>query len=136
LLKNILAIIVSAVLLSTTIVAQSFNGEASRDSQLADKARVKVQKLGVGQKARVEVKLLDDTKLKGFVSAAGQDTFTVVDSKTGGSTNISYGEVAQVKKPGGISPLTWGIIGGAAVATVVVAVTVLYPVLCDGGAGC
>jgi hypothetical protein len=43
--------------------------------------RLKVQKIGVGTEARVEVKMRDKTKLKGYLSATGQDNFTVTDSK-------------------------------------------------------
>lgn len=46
-------------------------------------------------------------------------------------------DVTEVRKQkGGFSNLTWGIIAGAAVAAVIVGVTVIKPVLCDGGAGC
>lgn len=40
-----------------------------------------------------------------------------------------------MKKPGGgLSTRTWVIIGAAAAAAVIVGVTVIKPVLCDGGA--
>jgi len=48
--------------------------------------RVKVEKLGAGSNGGVEVKLLDGTKLKGYVSAREQDSFTVTDRKTGASS--------------------------------------------------
>jgi hypothetical protein len=75
--------------------------------------------------------------VKGYVGSAESDSFTVVDPKTGTSQTLAYSEVLSVKKPGrGLSPVTWGIIGGAAAAATIVGFTVVKPVLCDGGAGC
>ncbi len=127
----------SGLLLSTTFAAQAVQAKTGKDASPAEQARAKVRKMGVGQKSRVEVKLRDNTKLKGYISAEEEESFTVTDSKTGATTNVSYTDVAQLKKSGGgPSALTWAIIGGSAAAAIIVGVTVLYPVLCDGGAGC
>ena len=136
--RKMLSIMLSGLLLSTAFISQTASARATKEAASSvEQARAKVRKIGVGQKARVEVKMRDNTKLKGYVSAAGEDSFTVTDRKTGATTNVSYADVAQLKKQGGgLSPLTWAIIGGAAVTTLIVAVTVIQPVLCDGGAGC
>lgn len=135
-LKRTFALMLAALLFAT-LGLQSARAQTAGDAQRADKARVKVQRIGLGQNARVEVKLLDETKLKGYVSAADQDSFTVIDSKTGASRTVAYADVARVKKPGGgLSPLTWGIIAGATAAAIIVGITVIKPVVCDGGAGC
>ena len=62
----------------------------------ASKARAKVSQLGVGQSARVDVKLKDQTKIKGYISGAEQDSFTVVDKVTGDSHSVSYNDVLEV----------------------------------------
>jgi hypothetical protein len=130
------AIMLSGVLLSVSLGLQSARAQTGRDAG-ADEARAKVQKMGVGRDARVEVRLRDNTKVKGYVSAAERDSFTVTDSKTGATRAVTYAEVTHVKKPGGgLSTRGWVIIGAAAVAAVIVGVTVIEPVLCDGGAGC
>ncbi|HEY1403122.1 MAG TPA: hypothetical protein VGB05_03220, partial [Pyrinomonadaceae bacterium] len=104
-------------------------------ARLAQQARVKILKLGVGERARVEVKLRDDTKLKGYISAAGADTFTVTDARTGASTVVAYNDVLGVKKVGnGLSTMTKVIIGGAAAAGVIIGWQIVKPALCDGGA--
>lgn len=130
-MRKIFAFFVSAMLLTASVVSVNAAGDPA-----ADKARTKIQKIGVGEKSRVEVKMRDKTKIKGYVSASDADSFTVTDSKTGTATRVAYADVAQVNKQGGISPTTWAIIAGSAAAAVIVGVTVLYPVLCDGGAGC
>jgi hypothetical protein len=125
-------------MLSTAAVsAGAKNLNEAAPAEKAAKARATVQKIGVGEKARVEVKLRDNTKLKGYVSAAGEDSFAVTDAKTGATTTVAYADAAQVKKQGGgLSPTTWAILGGAAAAAIIVTKVVIYPVLCDGGAGC
>ena len=135
--RRIIAIMLAAAVVFTALGLQAVSARGAGDAQTVEQVRVKVAHIGVGEKARVEVKLRDNTKLKGYVSAAGADSFTVTEAKTGATRTISYADVAQVKRAaGGLSPLAWGIIGGAAVAAVVVGVTVVKPVLCDGGAGC
>lgn len=133
--RKTLAIIFSGILLSTAFGLQPARAQTVEDALLAEKARTGVAKLGVGERARVEVRLRDNTKLKGYVSEAGRDSFSVTDPKTGASQAVAYADVMKVKKPGGgLSTRTWAIIGGAAVAAVVVGVVVIKPVLCDGGA--
>ena len=84
----------------------------------------------------MEVKLRNKTRLKGYVNGSGLDSFTVINSQTGATETVAYADVAEVKKSGGLKTLTWVILGGAAVAAVVVGVTVIGPAVCDGGAGC
>ena len=135
--RRAFAIIISGLLLSSFLSYAPARAQAQGANGSAEKARTAVQKIGVGPKSRVEVKLQDGTKLKGSVSAAGDNDFTVTDSKTGAARTVAYADVAQVKKPGGgLSTRTWIIIGVAAVAAVIVSTEVIYPVLCDGGAGC
>ena len=134
-----LSMILSAILFSAFSAQAATAAPAGKDAQqTAEQARAKVRQIGVGSKARVEVKLRDKTKLKGYVSAAdSEDSFTVTDPKTGTSRTVAYNEVEKVNKPGGgLSTRGWVILGAAATAAVIVGTTVLYPVLCDGGAGC
>jgi hypothetical protein len=134
--KRTLAVMISAILLLTTFGIQAVRAQTGKDTE-AEKTRAKVQKLGTGREARVEVKLWDNSKVKGYISAAGEDSFTVADSKTGAPQTLAYTEVTEVKKPGGgLSTRTLVIIGAAAVAAIIVGVTVIKPVVCDGGAGC
>lgn len=130
----------SGILLFTALATQPARAQTATDTR-AEQARATVRQVGVGREARIEIKLRDNTKLKGYVSAGGEDSFTVVDSKTGTPRTILYTDVAQLKKSGGgggggLSTRTLVIIGAVAVAAVVIAVTVIKPVVCDGGAGC
>jgi hypothetical protein len=127
----------SAIVIFAALGFQAARAQTMPDNAAIEKLRTKVQKIGVGPDARIEVKLRDATKLKGYVSAATQDSFTIVDKKSGASQNLNYADVAEVKKPGGgLSTRTWIILAGVATAAIIVGVTVVKPIVCDGGAGC
>lgn len=133
-LKKTLAIAISGMLLSLAFGFSSARAQTASDAQAAEKIHSQVLKLGTGRSARVEVKLRDNTKYKGYVSAADQDSFTVTDSQSGSSQTLAYTDVTSVKKPGGgLSTKTWIIIGAAA-AGAVTTLIVTKPALCDGGA--
>jgi len=132
-----LALMLSAFVVVGTIGLHAVKAQTPDRNQAAEKVRIQVTKIGLGPKARIEVKLHDDSQLKGYISAVNQDSFTLTDSKTGATQNVNYGEVAQIKKSGGgLSTRSWIIIGGAGAAAAIVGFTVVKPVLCDGGAGC
>lgn len=59
--------------------------------------RAAITKLGVGEMARAEVKLRDNTKLKGYIRSADDSEFALVNSQTGIATTIKYSAVKQVK---------------------------------------
>ncbi len=71
----------------------------SQDDQARNIEKVKenVRKLGVGEDARVEVKLQDGRKLKGYIQQAGEDDFSVIDSKSGTATTVAYSQVRELK---------------------------------------
>lgn len=68
-----------------------------RNSELAAKVKEGIKKLGIGEEARVEVRLRDKTSLKGYISETGAYSFIVVDAKTGEPTTIAYPAVKQIK---------------------------------------
>ena len=79
-------------------VAKAGQGDAA-----SDKVKANVAKRGTGPKAKVAVKLKDKTKVKGYISQSGNDSFTVTDSKTGQVRTLAYSDVSEVKKSGGMS---------------------------------
>ena len=128
--RKTLAVVLSAIILS----AGTASAQTLRDAR-AEKARAFVTKRGTGESARVTVRLRDERRVKGYISRSDEDSFTVVDPKTGATSEVAFADVEQVKKPGGF-PTKWVVLGGAAAAAIIVGVTVIEPVLCDGGAGC
>jgi len=94
--------------------------------QLAEKARMEIQKRGVREKSRVRIRIRDRNEVKGYISQIEADTFQVTDSKTGKVTTIAYDTVDRVRG-GGLSKsskIAIGIGVGAAVAVIVFALVV------------
>jgi len=66
------------------------------EARLALKVKSEIAKFGKGSNARVEVKLSNKTKLIGYISEVGNESFVVVD-KNGAATTVTYPQVKQVK---------------------------------------
>lgn len=71
--------------------------KAEKEARFAIKVKTGIEKLGVGSDTRVEVKLRDKTRLKGYISEANENGFVVTDLKTGASNSVAYADVSQVK---------------------------------------
>lgn len=132
--RRTFATVLAGIILVTAFGFQQVLAQTANNAQASEKMRARVQKIGVGSNARVEVKLRDNSQLKGYISAAEQDSFTVIDNKTGSTRTVSYGDASAVKKASsGISGKTW-IILGATVVGAIVTLIIIKPALCDGGA--
>ncbi len=104
-----------------TVSAQS---KTDNDAPTVAKIKANILKRGTGEKSKVVVKMKDGTKLKGYISQTGEDSFNLTDSKTKQTNAVAYRDVAQVKKQG-LSKGAKIVIGvgiGAAVTVVVIAV--------------
>jgi hypothetical protein len=78
-------------------LAQS-SGQA--ETKAIEKIKAKIAKLGVGEKARAQIKLRNGQKIKGYVSSNGQDDFAFTERKSGTTTTVAYVDIVEVKKPG------------------------------------
>ena len=94
--------------------------------QLAEKARMEIQKRGVGEKSRVRIRLHDRTEVKGYISQIDATSFQVTDKKTGRVSTIAYDTVDRVRGKGLSrgSKIAIGIGVGAAVALTALALVV------------
>ena len=96
--KKILSLVLAGCLLNVTGVSVAYAGsKEEKETRFALKVREGIGKLGTGAAARIEVKLRDKTKLRGYVSEAGKDSFSIVDDKTGATSTVAYSQVKQVK---------------------------------------
>jgi hypothetical protein len=96
--KKVLSLVLVGFLLNATGVRVAYAGsKEEKEARFAEKVKEGISKLGTGAGARIEVKLRDKTKLKGYVSEAGEDSFVIVDEKTGASATVTYAQVKQVK---------------------------------------
>jgi hypothetical protein len=96
--KKVLTLALVGFLLSVAGVRPALAGpKEEKTARFAEKVKHGISKLGTGAEARIEVKLRDKTKLKGYVSEAGEDSFVIVDEKTGAAHTVTYPQVKQVK---------------------------------------
>jgi hypothetical protein len=74
-------------LLSVAPVTASTGTE--EEVRFSEKVKGEIVKLGTGPEARIEVRLSDKTKLKGYVRESDETQFVIVDAKTGVETTVS-----------------------------------------------
>lgn len=96
--------------------------QAENDTQLLEGVKVKVARLGVGEKARVTVRFKDGTKLKGYIAQAKDSEFIVRDRKTDAPSVVRYQDVARVDSNRGHSTARNVTIGTAIGAGVVLTI--------------
>ncbi len=80
----------------------------------AEKIKAEVLKRGTNEKKRVRVKMLNGTKIKGYISQIGDDSFTLAHSKTKQPVVIAYRDAEKVESGGLAGGARVGIIVGAA----------------------
>ena len=96
--KKVLSLALVGFLLSVAGLRLVYAGsKEEKATRFAEKVKEGISKLGTGAESRIEVKLRDKTKLKGYVSEAGEDSFVIVDEKTGATSTVTYPQVKQVK---------------------------------------
>ena len=96
-LKTYLSCFISGLLLLGPAAQLAAAGQ-QKDKQAAtvEDVKIKVGKLGLGEKARATITLKNGTKTKGYVARVGDDDFVIRDRKTDNATTIRYADVAKV----------------------------------------
>lgn len=96
-----LSIMLMGLLVWTTCARASYAGpKQGQSGRRAEQVKSSLGKLGVGESARVEVKLRDGTRLKGYIREAGEDSFVVVDRQTGAARVVTFEQVDKIKGRG------------------------------------
>ena len=96
--NKLLSLCLVALLINLTAMTPAYaSSKEEKQARFAEKVKANVLKVGTGQAARVKIKLQDKTKVAGYVSAANDEGFTVIDSKTGVATTIAYSQVKSVQ---------------------------------------
>ena len=100
----------------------------------SEQARQAVAKIGTGRKAKVAVKMLDSSQLKGYIQSANDDSFSLVDEKGGSVRNIKFADVEKIDRRGGSNKFTF--ITLAVVAGVAAIIVALVAKRCSNEGGC
>lgn len=125
-LKTYLSFLVAGLLFLSAV---SQSAAAQQDKQpLTEQIKIKIAKLGIGEKAKAAITMKDGTKTKGYVSRAGDDDFVMRDRKTDAATTIRYADVVKAESNRGHSTarniaIGVGIGVGAFLAAIAIIIT-------------
>lgn len=108
-LKKVLSIVLTALLTNVAAGVVYARSQDDQEARRLEKIRESVRKLGIGKDARVEAKLQDGRKVKGYIREATDDSFIVVEDKTGLVGTVNYSEVIQLKGRNGLTAAKVGI---------------------------
>jgi uncharacterized integral membrane protein len=76
--------------------AKTSSKREAKIKKRAAEIKAGINKLGVGKDSIVRIKLRDKTKIKGYISQIGEDSFSVTDT-SGNTTVVEYTKARQVK---------------------------------------
>ena len=102
-MKTYLTCLLTSVILLSTISMPVAAQQGNVEAATLEKVKIKIAKLGVGEKAKATVRLKDGTKIKGYIAQAGDDDFVLRDRKTDAPNTIRYSDVARVESNRGHS---------------------------------
>jgi hypothetical protein len=125
-LKTYLSFLVAGLLFLSAV---SQSAAAQQDKQpLTEQIKIKIAKLGIGEKAKAAITMKDGTKTEGYVSRAGDDDFVMRDRKTDAATTIRYADVLKAESNRGHSTarniaIGVGIGVGAFLAAIAIIIT-------------
>ena len=95
-LKKICSVLLSALLLQAAAVTALAKSSAEKEAKRAEKVRTQLARLGTGKDALVKLELRDKTKLEGYVSELGAESFVVIN-KAGVATTVAYPQVGKAR---------------------------------------
>ena len=93
--KKYFVLFITVLIINLSLSTSAFANP--KETKFAEKVKTNITKLGTGKDARVEVKLRDKTKLKGYISQINENSFVVIDDQTNAATEVAYPNAKQVK---------------------------------------
>ncbi len=95
--KKILSSALVILVINLAFGTTAFAGiKEDKEARFAAKVKNEIAKLGTGTDARVEVKLRDKTKLKGYISQINENSFVIVPDNANTPTEVPYSQTKQV----------------------------------------
>ena len=95
-MKTFFTCLLASTLLLATFAIPARARTTQTQAPNVERIKIKVAKLGVGDKAKATVYLKDGGKKKGYIAQAGDDEFVLRDRKTDAPTTIRYDDVTRV----------------------------------------
>jgi small nuclear ribonucleoprotein (snRNP)-like protein len=101
--KKTIAVALAVVITCLSSLAQApdqAGAQAPVQPGKAASVKARMQKIGVGDRTLVNVKLKDGTELRGYLSRIEDNSFTITDKNTKKATSASYGDVLSFARKG------------------------------------
>jgi len=89
------AVLMFAVVSLTFAIPVAEQTKPTKQEEKAAKVKEKLKKFGIGEKAKIKVKLISGTTYEGHVSSVTETDFVVVD-KAGSSNTLKYSDVDKI----------------------------------------
>jgi hypothetical protein len=127
-MKKILTLALTLLLVQAQTGAVALAAvQSAKDAQTPDEVKVLVNRAGIGEKARVTLRLKDGTKRKGYVSEHRDNDFVLRDRKTDTPSTLAYADVSKISIDHGHSTArntTLGVVIGVSAVLVVLGVLI------------
>ena len=78
-LKRIISMSLIVLVMNLAVATVFAETKEEKDAKFAEKVKANITKLGTGTDAKIQVKLKDGTKLKGYVNQINENSFVVVN---------------------------------------------------------
>jgi hypothetical protein len=95
-MRTLSCLISGLLLLAPALQTVNARQQTEKQTSNIEQVKIKIAKLGVGDKARATITTNNGAKTKGYIYRAGDDNFEMRDRKTGASTTIRYADVAKI----------------------------------------
>ena len=96
-IKKFTSLMLIGLLLNLAFCSTTKANNVQPDAKRAAKVKSAISKLGAGRETGVKIKLLDNTKIVGYISEIGDEDFTIVDELNNKTVPIPYSQVKQLK---------------------------------------
>lgn len=123
-MKKLSWLISGLLLLGPALQTVSARQQTDKQTSTVEQIRIRVTKLGVGEKARATITTKDGTKIKGYIDRTGDEDFVMRDRKANAPTTIRYADVKKIERSHGHS-IARNILIGVAIGTAVVVIAVV-----------
>ncbi|HKZ03448.1 MAG TPA: hypothetical protein VJ180_14500 [Pyrinomonadaceae bacterium] len=128
-MKMHLSCLISCLLLLGAVAQPVGAQQDARQPISVEETKVRIGKLGIGEKAKATITLKDGRKVKGYIYQTGDDDFIIRDRKTDAPTTINYADVAKVERNSGHSTarnIAIGIGIGVGAFLAIIAITIAH----------
>ena len=95
--KKLITLILTIGLVNVLTASAFAKTSAEKEARQTAKVKTAIQQLGTGEKALVRLELKDKSRLEGYISEAGEESFTVINPRNEGTSTVSYPQVGKIK---------------------------------------